>query len=180
MRRHFEALVAAGGVAVFGVGLLLGAVLFGGTTTTASSTHLPPNTVVVPSIVGQPLAVASNALGPTDLTMSPVNAPNFPAGSSRILIDSQSPLAGTHVHKGSTIRITLSAEPVIAVVPNVVGMAPAQAENAIGQAGFNAQVNGVGAFIVRQNPVAGSKVQGGSRVTLTPGSIPASTNRPPS
>jgi beta-lactam-binding protein with PASTA domain len=103
-------LVAFGGAVILGLGVLLGAALFGGSTTPRAVTHFPPNTVVVPLVVGEPVQVASVTLGNTGVVGSLVGGvvSSPPAGSSRLLIDSQSPWAGTRVHEGSTINLTAS------------------------------------------------------------------------
>jgi beta-lactam-binding protein with PASTA domain len=92
------------GIVIFGIGLIFGIFLFGGTTTTAPSPTLQSNTVIVPSITGDSVNTASQILSALGLVMSGANAP----GGGPILIGSQSPRAGTHVHRGSTIKITLT------------------------------------------------------------------------
>jgi beta-lactam-binding protein with PASTA domain len=61
--------------------------------------------LIVPSLIGDPLPVASDKVGLEGLVMSPTNTPS---GSGAIVVVGQSPPAGTRVAKGSTIKITLS------------------------------------------------------------------------
>ena len=108
-------LLGAVGVVIFAVGVTLGAVFFGGSTsrTDTTTTTLPPNTVVVPALVGEPMQVASTQTEVLDLATSYQHPfPTLPAGSSRLLVASQSPQPGARVAKGSTVEITLRVVPV--------------------------------------------------------------------
>lgn len=74
--------------------------------------------------------------------------------------------ANGKLDKGSTVTITVSRGSNNASVPNVVGMAAAEARATLQAAGFNVVESGGGTKVISQSPVSGNKVSKGSSVTI--------------
>jgi PASTA domain len=90
--------------------LLGGGVLIGLTAGHHSPAALsqPNHALVVPALVGEPLSVASNALGQAGLVGTLEAAP--PTGNGVVLVASQSPPAGAHVKEGTSVTFTLAVK----------------------------------------------------------------------
>jgi beta-lactam-binding protein with PASTA domain/tRNA A-37 threonylcarbamoyl transferase component Bud32 len=87
------------------------------------------------------------------------------------LVMSQNPQSGVSVAKGSTVSITVASGPATAKVPAVVGDLEALAKTKLTDAGFKVTVvteagSGTG-NVTKQDPVAGTKADIGSTVTIT-------------
>ncbi len=93
-------LLGVAGLVILAIGMTLGAVLFGGSSSETTSTTVPPNFVIVPSLIGEPMQAASTQTEVLDLTVSPGTLPTLPAGSSRLVVASQSPGPGARVARG--------------------------------------------------------------------------------
>ena len=68
----------------------------------------PNHALVVPALVGEPLSVASNALGQAGLVGTLEGGP--PTGNGEVLVASQSPAAGTQVKEGTSVAFTLAVK----------------------------------------------------------------------
>lgn len=87
------------------------------------------------------------------------------------IVFAQDPEAGTEVREGSIVRITASVGPASATVPDVLGMAQAEAVRALEDAGLRANPVQVPSerpegTVVAQSPQAGAEVEGDSVVRL--------------
>ena len=87
------------------------------------------------------------------------------------IVFAQDPEAGTEAPEGSTVRITASVGPASATVPDVVGLAQAEAVRALEDAGLRANPVRVPSerpegTVVAQSPQAGAEVEGDSVVRL--------------
>jgi beta-lactam-binding protein with PASTA domain len=147
----------------------------GGTTVNAGSSvsfvvSTGPAATTVPNIVGLTATDAGTAIGSAGLIVGNVTAaasPTVPVGK----VISQNPASGTTVNVGSAVNFVVSTGPASVVVPNIVGLIPADAGTAIGAAGL---VVGVvtsspsstvpAGRIISQNPADGASVSAGSAI----------------
>jgi serine/threonine-protein kinase len=123
--------------------------------------------VTVPAVVGLKQSNAVRRLDDQGLVPQLATRPSkFPAGT----VFAQDPGAGTHVSRGSLVKLSVSAAAQIPV-PNVVGTKTSVAVSQLKVAGLQAQVTTVPAkaapgVVVRESPVAGTRVAKGSTVSL--------------
>jgi beta-lactam-binding protein with PASTA domain len=132
----------------------------------------PLMAVTVPNVVGQPEASAEAAIIAAGLTLGAITqakSTTVPAGS----VISQVPVSGTSVAEGSPVYLVVSLGPASVVVPNVVGIAQAEAQTAIAFAsltlGTITTANSLEVprgNVISQAPSAGSSVSEGSSVSL--------------
>ena len=96
--------------------------------------NVPP-TVQVPDVTGMTEADARTALGTVGLTstVAQANDPKVPQGQ----VISSDPAAGTDVDQGSAVTITVSLGPGTVAVPDVVGLAEADATALLTSLGLN-------------------------------------------
>jgi beta-lactam-binding protein with PASTA domain/predicted Ser/Thr protein kinase len=135
-----------------------------------------PDTVRVPDFEGKPYAAAQQLAQQANLQLaSPVEkSSDKPEGT----VLAQDPPANEEVNEGTTVRLEVSKGD-LAVVPPVVGKMRDQAVEAIGQAGFRADVRfeetdeAPEGQVVRQNPAGGSKKAKDSRVQIVVAIPPA-------
>jgi 1A family penicillin-binding protein len=151
----------------------------------------PPAAVTgtVPNVVGQKVDAAKKILADANFTSIVQEVPSLkPVGE----VVAQAPAAGATAELGTGVTIQVSNGKVpIAVVPNVVGMKQAQAENIIKKAGFNVvvwliQVNdpSLDGIVLSQNPTGGTKTNAGTAVNIYVGTTgpqpsPSSCAKPP-
>jgi serine/threonine-protein kinase len=134
-----------------------------------------PTPSVLPPLVGESVDDAKAALAGMQLTLAPAGqqfSETAPAGT--IMAFTVGGLAvpeGASVEKGSTVNVVVSAGPELRTIPQLAGMAPAQAEQALkalrlvptkGEDVFNALVP-AGA-VASTNPPAGTQVPRDSKV----------------
>lgn len=147
-------------------------------TPVATDTPAPPPTATpiptgaVPSVVGRPVADATQILSQAGFRTA--RAPNqtstgVPSGA----VIAQDPPATSIVPVGSVIRLTVSSGPPAATVPGVVGMNVQQAQGAIANVGLKSTVTSVpsatapAGTVIGENPAPGTAMQPGSQVELT-------------
>src|SRR4029079_2989125 len=128
--------------------------------------------VAVPRVVGLTQTAATTAITTAGLVVGPVTtatSTTVPAGS----VVSQSPVSGTQVNVGSAVALVLSAGVPQAAVPDVVGLAQADASAAIADAWFaiGSITTAVSAdvpagSVISQTPVAGTLQPLGTAVAL--------------
>jgi len=138
----------------------------------------------VPNVVGQTQGAATVAITGANLIVGAVTTAHSPTVLAGNVI-SQTPAAGTQVAPRSAVDFVVSLGPEFIPVPDVVGLAQAEAEDAITGAGL-----AVGAVttapsptvpagaVVSQSPVAGTMVTAGTAVDLVV-SLGASDITPP-
>jgi serine/threonine-protein kinase len=127
--------------------------------------------VEVPNVLEQPESSARAELEGEGFAVSVERAPSTDTPEG--LVFAQSPDPGQTARRGSTVTITVSSGPPDVSVPNVVGEQREQAENELGDAGFQVEVveqetddptlNNV---VVEQDPEGGSQAPRGSEVTI--------------
>ena len=124
----------------------------------------------VVSVAGATSAAASAALQAQGFVA--VRLAQHSSTVRRGLVIYQSPVAGTALLRGSTVRYWVSRGPAKVQVPDVVGASEGSATDTLKSAGFSVAVNttlGLGDFpgnVTRQQPAAGSLAAKGSRVTI--------------
>ena len=129
--------------------------------------------VTVPDVVGMTKTAAKTAISAAGLTPGLTftdYSSTVPAGS----VMAQFPLAGTSVHQGDDVLMTISLGPEMTTVPDVVGMTQADAGTAIIAAELSVGTitqeysDSVSAgYVISQSPAAGSSAAKDSAVALT-------------
>jgi eukaryotic-like serine/threonine-protein kinase len=141
------------------------------------STQTVPTTgeATVPNVVGLSDTDASARLQAAGFRVSstPVSSTRPPG-----TVLTQSPSAGNVTTRGSTVRITVSAGRQVRTVPDVVGETEVAADRILRDAGFTVRVvdrpvtdPGRDGLVVEQDPRAGARVQGTTRVTIYVGRL---------
>ena len=141
------------------------------------STQTVPTTgeATVPNVVGLSDTDASARLQAAGFRVSstPVSSTRPPG-----TVLTQSPSAGNVATRGSTVRITVSAGRQVRTVSDVVGETEVAANRILRDAGFTVRVvdrpvtdPGRDGLVVEQDPRAGARVQGTTRVTIYVGRL---------
>ena len=141
------------------------------------STQTVPTTgeATVPNVVG-----LSDTDGSARLQAAGFRVSSTPVSSTRPpgTVLTQSPSAGNVATRGSTVRITVSAGRQVRTVPDVVGETEVAADRILRDAGFTVRVvdrpvtdPGRDGLVVEQDPRAGARVQGTTRVTIYVGRL---------
>lgn len=128
-------------------------------------------TIRVPRTVGRTVAEAKQALRSVGLSFSLTKVPSSkPEGT----VLGQSPAAGAKVRRGTVIALRVSTGPALANVPDVVGLAEAEARAALEDAGFQVAVvdqptadSSQDGVVVDQAPSGSTDAREGSTVTIT-------------
>jgi serine/threonine-protein kinase len=145
-----------------------------------------PVLIEVPTVEGQDVADARNALVEAGFKVNIVNREDNNEPANRVL--DQNPAGGTKAAEGATVTLTVSAGKTKVAVPNVVGQDEDSANAAIFNAGLKtrrtteASDTFAAGTVIRTNPPAGSQVDKGSTVTMVVSSGPESeptTTTPP-
>ncbi len=133
-------------------------------------------TVLVPDVIGDPLAQAQAAIQEAGLRFD--EATEAPSSSIPVgAVISTDPGAGTTVQRDRSIGIVVSTGPEQADVPDVVGQTEQSAIDALRERGFAPQVQpetiaagdpNVGR-VIRQDPAGGQSVDAGSPVAIVVG-----------
>ncbi len=145
-----------------------GTVPKGGTVTLIVSTGKPK--VAVPTTVGQTWPDAKKALIAAHLKP---DEHIVPGGKAKNIVSATDPKAGTMIAEGSTVRVNVTAGPVIKQVPSVVGETEQQAQADLAAAGFNFVLAGYTNSnrpkddVVSQSPQPNSNAAQGSSVKVT-------------
>lgn len=132
-----------------------------------------PTAAVVPNVVGQQRTAAETAIIGAGLTVgavTPASHPTVPAGA----VISQTPTGGSNAPPESAVALVVSMGPAVpATVPNVVGQARADAEQALIAAQFVvgsiSEVNDATVplgNVISQTPAGGSSALTGSSIDL--------------
>jgi len=131
--------------------------------------------VTVPDVTGQGQDQAESALGAAGLRVTVTEQESSDQEAGTVL--AQDPAAGTQALEGSTVTITVVAQPAAKVqVPGVVGDSVSEARSALSSAGFGVAVEsepvdsrGEDGQVLEQNPGAGKHKSRGSTVTIVVG-----------
>jgi beta-lactam-binding protein with PASTA domain/tRNA A-37 threonylcarbamoyl transferase component Bud32 len=143
-----------------------------------------PQSVTVPSVVGQSQDTASAELANVGLKVSITQQDSTTENPGTVL--SQDPAAGSQAGRGSTVTITVARQPQQVTVPNTVGQGQSAALTALADAGLTPIVGPPEAVtnraedgkVLAQAP-SGGKVKRGTRVTITVGQFTPVTTPPP-
>ncbi len=143
-----------------------------------------PVLVTVPNVVGLAQADAEAAISAAGLTVGTITPTNHPTVAAGTVI-SHTPGAGASVAGGSAVDLVVSTGPVLVTVPNVVGLAQADAEAAISAAGLTVGTitptnhpTVAAGTVISHTPGAGASVAGGSAVALVVSTGPAPVTVP--
>jgi len=130
-----------------------------------------PGQVEIPSVDGLSQKEATTALARAQLVVERVVRradDTVPAGQ----VLGTSPAAGQPVARGSNVTLIVSSGPKQVPVPDVVGLTQQQAQQTLGNRGFDVQVSEQGSdtaqpgTVLRQDPAAGAKTDPGATVTI--------------
>lgn len=133
--------------------------------------------VIVPSVVGDTEATASNKLGADGLSVTTSSAcsAQYPTAGE---VSAETPAAGTNVTPKSTVKLTVSSGPCPVKVPTEKGKTVATAKSTLTGKGFTVATHttttvgaschaaGTDNKVVRQTPAGGSTATPGSTVSL--------------
>ncbi|HET6448663.1 MAG TPA: Stk1 family PASTA domain-containing Ser/Thr kinase [Conexibacter sp.] len=130
-----------------------------------------PGQVAVPSVDGLGETKASALLTDAGLVVDRVvREANDTVPNGRVI--KTSPAAGTTIDRGSNVTLFVSSGPKQVAVPNVVGLTQREAQQTLGNRGFQFTVTEEGSdsvdpgTVLRQDPAAGTKVDPGSSVAI--------------
>jgi beta-lactam-binding protein with PASTA domain len=124
---------------------------------------------VVPTVVGEQLAVAQAQIQNANLAVSVIDVTDPKAAGTVIR---QDPLGGAKAKQGSTVALVVSQGPGNTTVPPVFGLSERQAQRAIDGAGLSWRVQQEtsqtlpGGEAIGTDPASGQPVPVGNRVTL--------------
>jgi serine/threonine-protein kinase len=129
-----------------------------------------PAPVAVPTLAGLTVSGATAKLDGVGLVVGTVNAVNsatVPVGA----VVSSDPPAGTQVAHGDTVDLTVSEGPELVAVPNLIGLTPAQATQALAGVGLalgpvTGKPNGT---VVSTTPSPGASAPRNAKVALVLG-----------
>lgn len=152
--------------------------------------------IQVPNVVGQSQAAASQQINQAKLvaTIKQVTC-QAPAGGAAPCTADQvgkvigtDPPAGSSVNQGATVTLSVGVQAQPVNVPDLTGMSPAQAQQALQKANLQlsnqtpatqpvTDTTQIGK-VVGQNPAANTQVQPGTTITITIGSQPQNVSVP--
>jgi len=145
-----------------------------------------PPQVAVPDVMGQPVQQADRELTAAGFDTEVVQVPSRPEQLDRVV--GTDPPPGTLVAEGSTVTLEVGSGPVEAKVPNLRGLTPEEAAEALTEVGLTLSPNPPEAQIVqdenqigrviRSNPAAGQMVPEGTPVAIVVGAAPELVNVP--
>ncbi len=142
---------------------------FAGQAPTATCTYHKPQNVKLPDLTGLDLGVAQHRLRTLKLGWQVVFVPGDPSQQGIVL--GQSPGPGDSALQGSVVTLRVDSGP-LRIVPDVVGLYRAAAEQTIEAAGFSATVQfdgttGAGAgTVAQQDPAGGTSTQGAVTIVV--------------
>jgi beta-lactam-binding protein with PASTA domain len=124
--------------------------------------------VTVPSVVGQSITEAVQALANLGLTTTTVRVNSDKPVD---IVTAQAPAAGAVVVEGAEVRINVSKGPKQVAVPSVLGLSIDQASAQLQAAGFfvlrtDVESNEVAGTVVGQSPAGNATAPAGAKVTL--------------
>jgi len=140
-----------------------------------------PAPVRVPDVVGQSQAAAEADLSNAELAVGTVNQKVSSTQTAGTVV-AQSPTAGSSLHAGEKVELTVAQAPKQVTLPNLVGAAEAAAVAALKHIGVNAskvtratsEQAQVG-VVLAQSPMPGSQVRKGATVLITVGVLAPET-----
>ena len=135
----------------------------------------------VPDVVGQSQAAAEADLSNAELAVGTVNQKVSSTQTAGTVV-AQSPTAGSSLHAGEKVELTVTQAPKQVTLPNLVGAAEAAAVAALKHIGVNAskvtratsEQAQVG-VVLAQSPMPGSQVRKGATVLITVGVLAPET-----
>jgi beta-lactam-binding protein with PASTA domain len=135
-----------------------------------------PEPVQVPDVVGEPEDDARSALEGAGLTVETNEQESEDQEPGTVL--AQDPEGGAEVRRGSSVTITVAAEPEPVDIPDVIDRQADAAEAALDDAGFEVRVRerdvqdaAQDGVVIEQNPAGGEQRPEGTRVTIVVGRL---------
>ena len=142
-----------------------------------------PTPVLVPSVLGEPIATATSALRALGFKAIPTFVDSTSPANTVI---NQTPAPGESAGKGSVVSLTVSKGPKTSTVPDVTGLDLGAAAQTLHDSGFSAPVvyenttdPQSDGLVLSQAPLDGTQLKPGSSVTLTVGRYRPETPPPP-
>jgi eukaryotic-like serine/threonine-protein kinase len=136
-----------------------------------------PEPVAVPDVVGDSEENARSALEGAGLSVETVDEETDAEDPGTVL--EQDPAAGEEVAPGTTVTITVAAEPPEVAVPDVIGDDAETATADLEAAGFEVREQerdvtdeAQDGVVIEQTPAGGQDAEEGSRVTIVIGTVP--------
>lgn len=133
-------------------------------------------TIPAPSVVGLTLTNAALVLQRMKLRVGHVDT-TFVRGASGTVV-SQRPGAGSPVHPGDTVGVTLAVPTQTVTVPLIVGLSRDSARARLRSVGLDlgrirlVSVQGRDTVVITQSPIAGSQVNPGTLVSIVQNQLP--------
>jgi eukaryotic-like serine/threonine-protein kinase len=135
--------------------------------------------VQIPDVSGQSAVDAASKLGAAGLSVEQVNEPSDTVESGTVI--RTNPAANTSVGKGSKVQLVVSSGKEQVTVPDVVGLAQADAKSALEAKGFVVEITTISSDaskngkVITQSPPGDSKAAKGSTVRITVGKASPTT-----
>jgi serine/threonine-protein kinase len=133
---------------------------------------LNKKSVPVPNVVGKTQAEAQAAITAAGFKVGAIT--ETPTKDTKVgTVVSQTPAAGASAREGSAVQLDLAVKPAPVPVPNVISFTAADAEAALTAVALvpvqktAASGSVPKGSVISQNPTAGTKVETGSKVTIT-------------
>jgi len=122
----------------------------------------PSERVGVPTLVGQDLATARRVVAEAGLRLSASQ------DSANDIVQTQDPVPGLTVERGSVVSVEVGVPPDLVEVPNLLGLTPSEARNLLGRDLILGPVPSNEA-IIGQAPAAAEDAPRGSTISVTVG-----------
>ncbi|MBF5000997.1 Stk1 family PASTA domain-containing Ser/Thr kinase [Nocardia sp. BSTN01] len=137
-----------------------------------------PDQVAIPDLSNQPAEQARNDLQKLGFTVAVQPKPDGKVASGNVV--ATQPLGGARVDKGSTVTLQISTGPQQVPVPQLTKLTQQQAEQNLNAAGLllDPQIQRGASSpedkdkVIAESPAAGTKIDAGSKVTITLGKGP--------
>ena len=141
--------------------------------------HVAPP-ITVPDIVGQPQAAAETAIAAASLTTGGITS-RHSASIAQGSVLSQNPAGGSSAAPGAPVSFVVSlGPPPVGIVPNVVGLTQASAQQDVQAAGYASAATGQSSATIAAGIVIGQNPAGGTTApTTTLVSLVVSLGPPP-
>jgi beta-lactam-binding protein with PASTA domain/tRNA A-37 threonylcarbamoyl transferase component Bud32 len=136
----------------------------------------------LPNVVGEPASQAVGLLQGEHLSVKETDRTSSSATPGTVV--AENPSAGTKVHKGETILLTVAVAPKKVSVPSVVGDTIAQATSTLESKGFSVVVthkhstSATPDTVISESPTPGSSARRGSAITLVVAEKPSTIDVP--
>ncbi len=140
--------------------------------------------IAIPDLANKPAAQAQDELQQAGFAVATQQKPDPKVANGNVI--STSPLGGSRAPKGSTVTVQISTGPAVVPVPQLATLTQEQAAGELNKAGLQldpqVQQNWSSTEdknkVIAQNPPPGSRIDAGSKVTITLGKGPEQVRVP--